>query len=210
MIICPPMENVKIQILPERLREQKEKLGFKHDQEMAKFLGISRGYYSQLASGKGEKTGIKKIVDFARRLEVSVGYLTGVQFLIEVINQVCAGEPFHCKDVGQAIEFLDASAIVGFPKQLIKKCYGLRVKDDSMIPTYKKGDIVIVAKDSYREIHHGDKVIYEDRRGDCWIRYVLFTKDSLMIKSLEYNPETMILPLQDLKKLSKIITAQAF
>jgi transcriptional regulator with XRE-family HTH domain len=75
-------------MLARRLEEMRLKLGLSKT-EMAKKLGISISYLSEII--KGKKTGIRKFVDFAERLGVSVDVLTGEQILVPLLVEMTAG-----------------------------------------------------------------------------------------------------------------------
>jgi len=128
---------------------------------MAEKLGISVPYYSEIVTGK--KTGMRKIVEFAKRLGVSVEWLTGDQFLIPLVSEVTASSPFQFRENGY-LELL-AITLPGITKQTVMNFYALRVRGDSMIPSHKDRDILIVDRNSRGEIRHGDTVILHKEEG---------------------------------------------
>ncbi len=148
-------------MLAKRLEELRLRWGLKK-KDMARKLGISIPYLSEIVTGK--KTGMRKIVDFAERLGVSVEWLTGDQVLAPVVGEVSAGGPFQLRE-NSYLEFFDITNLPGITKQTGLRCYALRVRGNSLIPFHKDGDILIVEKQSREKIRHGDMVICHREEG---------------------------------------------
>jgi SOS-response transcriptional repressor LexA len=129
--------------------------------EMAEKLGISIPYYSEIITGK--KTGMRKIVEFAKRLGVSVEWLTGDQSLIPLVSEVTASSPFQFRENGYLELFAITLPVI--TKQTVMNFYALRVRGDSMIPSHKDRDILIVERNSHGKIKHGDTVILHKEEG---------------------------------------------
>ena len=79
--------------------------------EMAQKLGISIPYLSEILTGK--KTGRRKVVDFAERLDVSIEWLTGEQILIPLVAELTAGGPFQLREQDY-LEFFDITHLPGW------------------------------------------------------------------------------------------------
>jgi SOS-response transcriptional repressor LexA len=105
----------------------------------------------------GKKTGMRKVVEFAKRLGVSVEWLTGDQFLIPLVSEVTASSPFQFRENGYLELFAITLPVI--TKQTVMNFYALRVQGDSMIPSHKDRDILIVERNSRGKIKHGDTVI---------------------------------------------------
>jgi len=129
--------------------------------EMAQRLGISFAYFSEII--KGKKKGMRKIEFFAERLGVSIDRLVGDQFLIPLVAEVTARAPFQFHAGGYLELF--AINIPGITKQTLVNFYALRVRGDSMIPSHKDGDILIVDRNSRGKIRHGDTVVCHNKKG---------------------------------------------
>jgi SOS-response transcriptional repressor LexA len=130
--------------------------------EMAQKLGISIPYLSEIITGK--KAGMRKIVDFAERLDVSIEWLLGDQFLVPLVAEVTAGGPFQFRE-NEYFELLDISHLPTITKQTARQCYALRVRGDSLIPFYKDGDILIVKNNSQENFRHGHLVVCHQENG---------------------------------------------
>jgi SOS-response transcriptional repressor LexA len=154
-------------MLARRLEEVRLRWGLKK-REMAQKLGISASYLIEIL--KGKKTGMRKIVDFAESLGVSVEWLTGDQILIPLVAEVEAGGPFQFRE-NRYLELLDITHLPGITKQTAMQCYALRVQGDSMLPFHKNGDILIVGKNSHRKIKHGDMVVCHKEEGS-YVRFL--------------------------------------
>ncbi len=148
-------------MLARRLEELRLQWGLTK-KEMAQRLGISIPYLSEILTGR--KTGMRKIVDFAERLSVSVEWLTGEQILIPLVAEVTAGGPFQFRE-NEFLELFDITHLPGITKETARHCYALRVRGDAMLPFHKDGDILIVEKNSREKIRHGDMVVCHKEDG---------------------------------------------
>ncbi len=90
-------------MLRRRLEEKRVQFGLTQ-KELARKLGISAPYLNEIMAGR--KSGRRKILDFARRLDVSVEHLTGNQLLIPVVAELTATALFRY-DENQPLAFID-------------------------------------------------------------------------------------------------------
>jgi SOS-response transcriptional repressor LexA len=176
-------ENLEVPLnLRKRLEEMRHQMGMTQKQ-MALKLGISAPYLNEIITGK--KSGHRKIIDFARRLDISVEHLTGERLLIPLVAELTATEPIRCDDEG-CLDFIDISHLPGIARETARNCYALRVCGNSMIPFQKDGDLLIVEKNSHEKIRSGDKVIFHHRRLSS-IRYVESMDELLILRPLNLN-----------------------
>jgi SOS-response transcriptional repressor LexA len=156
--------------------------------ELARKLGISAPYLNEIMTGK--KSGRRKIIDFARRLGVSVENLTEDQLLIPVVAELTATEGFRDNE-DQCLDFIDISYLPGITKETARKCYGLRVRGDSMVPFQKHGDLLIAERQSSERVKPGDKVVFHHHELS-YLRYVELMGDTLVLRPLNFNlpPQT--------------------
>lgn len=187
-------------MLARRLEELRLRWGLTK-KEMAQRLGISFPYLSEIITGK--KMGMRKIVDFAERLDVSIEWLTGEQILIPLVAEVTAGGPFQLQE-NDYLEFFDITHLPGITKQTARQCYALRIRGDSMIPFHKDGDILIVRKNSKENLRHGDMVVC--RRDDgCYIRSLDLTHNIPKLRPLDLARYQESEQLATLTKVDKIV-----
>ncbi|MDD2902001.1 MAG: XRE family transcriptional regulator [Syntrophales bacterium] len=187
-------------MLARRLEELRLRWGLTK-KEMAQRLGISIPYLSEILTGK--KTGMRKIVDFAERLDVSIEWLTGEQILIPLVAEVTAGGPFQLQE-NDYLEFFDITHLPGITKQTAMHCYALRVRGDSLIPFHKDGDILIVKKNSKENLRHGDMVVCHQDEG-CYLKSLDLTNNTPKLRPLDLTryQESEHAPI--LAKLDKIV-----
>lgn len=155
--------------------------------EMAQKLGISLPYLSEII--KGKKTGMRKVVDFAERLQVSVEWLTGDQILIPIVAEVAAGGLFQMREKAHH-ELIDITHLPGINKQTAIHCYALRVRGDALIPFQKDGDVLIIARNNQDKLRHGDMVVCHTAGGSC-------------VRSLDLKGDIPVLRVLDLADYSK-------
>lgn len=143
-------------LVGEKLKEYKEK----HDMSsvaLAKQLGISEAYLSQVLSGK--RLGMRKVVDFAQKLGVTVDYLTGRQVFLDIRGVLKAGGVVDFQRPSD--KKLEITNLPELSLSKVKSMYALRVEGD-LLPFAKKGDILII-QEKFDGIGYGDKFIsWED------------------------------------------------
>lgn len=156
--------------------------------ELARKLGISAPYLNEIMTGK--KSGRRKIIDFAKRLGVSVENLTEDQLLIPVVAELTATEGFRANE-DQCLDFIDITYLPGINKETARKCYALRVRGDSMVPFQKHGDLLIAERASFERVKPGDKVVFHHRQLS-YLRYVELMGETLVLRPLNFNlpPQT--------------------
>lgn len=169
--------------------------------ELALKLGISAPYLNEIITGK--KSGQRKIIDFAKSLDVSVEHLTGDRLLIPLVAELTATEPFRGNEDG-CQDFLDISHLPGITREKARKCYALRVRGNSMIPFQKDGDLLIAEKNSHHKIRSGDKVIvHHDQLS--FIRYLESMGELLILRPLNPSLPTEAANKANLLNLDKVV-----
>lgn len=172
--------------------------------EMAQKLGISLPYLSEIITGK--KTGMRKVVDFAERLQVSVEWLTGDQILIPIVAEVAAGGRFQMGEKTHH-ELIDITHLPGINKQTAMHCYALRIRGDSLIPFQKDGDVLIVARDNQDKLRHGDMVVHHTKAGS-YVRSLDLKNNTPGLRVLdlaEYSIKEEVAGLSELDKVVFVI-----
>ena len=187
-------------MLARRLEELRLRWGLTK-KEMAQRLGISIPYLSEIFTGK--KSGVRKIVDFAERLGVSVEWLTGEQTLIPLVAEVTAGSPFQFRE-NKYLELFDLTHLPGITKQTAGHCYALRVRGDSLIPFHKDGDVLIVERNSRGKIRHGDLVVCHQEEGS-YLRSLDLTNNIPKLRPLDLTRYLETEQMTDLTRLDKIV-----
>jgi len=187
-------------MLAKRLEELRLQWGITK-KEMAQRLGISLPYLSEIITGK--RAGMRKIVDFAERLGVSVEGLTREQIIIPLVAEVTAGAPFQFWE-NEYLELLDITHLPGISKQTALHCYALRVRGDSMLPFHKDGDILIVKRDSRERIRHGDMVVCDKEEGS-FVRSLDLSDNVPKLRPLELSRYMETEQVTSLSQLDKIV-----
>lgn len=194
-------QNLEVHLtLRKRLEEARVQLGMTQ-KDLAHKLGISAPYLNEIMSGR--KSGARKIIEFARRLEVPVEHLTGDHLLIPLVAEVTASGPFR-RDEKRRLGVIDLGSLPGISKETAKNCYALRVRGNSMRPFQKHGDLLIVEKHSCERIRPGDKVILKQRRLS-YIRYVELMGETLILRPLSLGLPLQTEPKAILANLEKVV-----
>ena len=187
-------------ILRRRLEETQAQYGLTQ-KELALKLGISAPYLNEIMAGR--KSGRRKIIDFARRLDVSVEHLTGERLLIPLMAEITATEPFR-DDKKDFLNLNDIVHLPGINQKTVKNYFALRVRDDSMLPFQKHGDLLIVEKKSWERIRPGDKVILHQRKLS-YIRYVELIGETIILRPLSLSLPLQTEPKSSLASLDKVV-----
>lgn len=202
--VLPRSEEIYLTPALERIMEER---GIKTWRALAKVLGITESYLSEIRRGK--KLGRRKILDFAERLGVSVAYLTGKRILIPMLSLVSAREKFALISE-DAVELVDISSLAGMDKDHAKLYYALRVKDDSFLPYAKENDVLVVRRESGDMVKSGDKVVHkQDGALNCSVKFVEFSGDHVIVKPL-VGGSAEVLPMADICRMDKVMYAVAF
>jgi SOS-response transcriptional repressor LexA len=186
--------------LRRRLEEAQAQMGL-NQKELAQKLGISAPYLNEIMAGR--KSGRRKIIDFAKRLNVSVEQLTGDQLSIPLVAEVTASGPFRCQE-DYYLDLIDIGRLPGISKESAGDCYGLRVRGNSMMPFQKHGDLLIVEKNSWKRIRPGDKVVLNQRKL-CYLRYMELMGETLILRPLSFSLPLQPEPKTTLANLDKVI-----
>jgi phage repressor protein C with HTH and peptisase S24 domain len=89
-------------------------------------------------------------------------------------------------DGGFAIDVGPGSDQVEFPATIGEQGFALRVRGDSMLPLYRNGDIIIVARDA--PCRKGDRVVVKTRTGEVMAK-VLQKKTARAVDLASLNPD---------------------
>lgn len=193
--------NIDVHLtLRRRLEEAQVRMGLTQ-KELARKLGISAPYLNEIMAGR--KSGTRKIIDFAKRLDVSVEHLTGEQLLIPLMAEVTATAPFRC-DEKRCLDFIDIGRLPGISKETARNCYALRVRGNSMMPFQKHGDLLIVEQNSWERIRPGDKVILKQRKLN-YVRYIEVMSGTLILRPLSLGHPPQTEPKATLANLDKVV-----
>ncbi|RJR40649.1 MAG: S24 family peptidase [Deltaproteobacteria bacterium] len=114
-----------------------------------------------------------------------------------------AGSPFHFRE-NECLELFDITHLPGITKETARRCYALRVQGDSMIPFHKDEDILIVEKDSRKNIRHGDTVVCHHLEGSC-VRCFDLTNSIPKLRPLKLDRYHEAEPVFELTKIDKVV-----
>jgi len=132
---------------------------------------------------------LKNLEKVAAALGVTAGSLVGEPSDIPVIREISAQEPFPCpREPKEEVVMERVSAPLPEDGNLasLAQMYGLKVKDNSYSPVYKKGDILVARKGTSPEMQTGDIVIYCCPKGKGNIGKISLHDQLILFKPL--NP----------------------
>jgi SOS-response transcriptional repressor LexA len=129
--------------------------------------------------------------------------LNGGHLLIPLVAEVMAGSPFHFRE-SEYLELFEITHLPGITKETAMHCYALRVRGDSMIPFHKDEDILIVEKNSRKNIRHGDTVVCHYVEGS-YVRSFDLTNSIPQLRPLELDHYHEAEPVSDFIKIDKVV-----
>jgi SOS-response transcriptional repressor LexA len=180
--------------LRNRLWDEMRRRGFESQNAFAVFLGITPQFLGQILSG--QRKGSRKLIHFAKRLKVPIGYLIGLeqlpdllknQVLIPLVSGRIAANPAG-EIPGDAVEqqlFLPLEQMGG-RKNLVAVRLGPEA--DSMEPSLHRGDLIIIDRED-REI--SPRGLYAVRLPDlesCAVKKLQALPDGKHVLLISDNP----------------------
>lgn len=129
--------------------------------------------------------------------------LNAEPILIPLVAEVMAGSPFHFRE-NECLELFDISHLPGITNETATHCYALRVRGDSMIPFHKDEDILIVQKNSRKNIRHGDTVVCHYVEGS-YVRSFDLKNSNPKLRPLDLDHYHEAEPVSDLTKIDKVV-----
>src|SRR3954447_6404493 len=95
---------------------------------------------------------------------------------------------------------------VGLPSVNDEHAYALEISGDSMKPTYRDGDIIVVSPGA--QIRKGDRVVVKTRDGEVMVKELKRrTTKTLELQSLNPNHVDRVLPASDVEWIARIVWA---
>ena len=119
---------------------------------------------------------------------------------LPLIGDIDAGALVDAQSPGPRVD------VVPFPDKDNHKVFALRIHDDSMLPAYRGGDIVIVAPEV--EIRGGDRVVARTKNGETLAsRFVRKTPEQTVLHPLGGEPIDRTLDNSEITWIARIIWA---
>jgi len=151
----------------------------------------------------GEKIRMRKFLDLAECLGISVGRLAGEQIIIPLVAEVTAEASFRFRE-NEYVELFDIAHLPGITQHTAAHCYALRVLGDSMLPFHKDGDILVVEKDSQKKFRHGDTVVFHKSEGS-FIKFLELKGDSAKLRPLDLRRYQETEEVSSFAQMDKVI-----
>lgn len=176
------MEN---NVMGKRIKELRLKKGVTQE-ELGKVIGVQKAAILKYESGLVENMKRSSIKKLAEYFNVKPSYLMGLDNnIINVYSSVHAGI------LSEMIEnIVDTEEISEKMANSGKTYFGLKVRGDSMSPTYMEGDTLIVEKTSTCE--SGQDCIVAINGDEAFLKRVFINENGITIQSLnaKYQPHT--------------------
>lgn len=175
------MEN----IMGKRIRELRLKKGITQE-ELGKIIGVQKSAILKYESGMVENMKRSSIKTLAEFFGVKPSYLMGLDNnIINVYSSVHAGI------LSEMIEnIVDTEEIDEKMANSGKTYFGIKVKGDSMSPTYMEGDTLIVEKTSTCE--YGQDCIVAINGNEAFLKRVYINPQGITLQALNPNYEPLI------------------
>jgi len=95
---------------------------------------------------------------------------------------------------------------IAFPAVSDEHAYALEVSGDSMLPAYRRGDVIVVSPAA--PVRRGDRVVVKTRKGEVMVKE-LKRKSAKSIELQSFNPAhaTRTVPLKDVLWMARIVWA---
>lgn len=180
----------KIKLLREELNISQE--------ELANKLGLSKGIIS-LYENEKRKPSFDILNKLSKIFNCSIDYIIGnwneaEPTLINVYSSVHAGI------LSEMIEnIVDTEEISEKMARSDKTYFGLKVKGDSMFPTYQEGDTLIVEKNTSCE--SGNDCIVAINGNEAFLKRVYINSTGITLQALNPKYEPLTYTNEDIKKL---------
>ena len=95
---------------------------------------------------------------------------------------------------------------IAFPAVSDEHAYALEISGDSMLPAYRRGDVIIVSPAA--PIRRGDRVVVKTRDGEVMVKELARkTARSVELQSLNAAHADRTLPLRDVLWMARIVWA---
>jgi phage repressor protein C with HTH and peptisase S24 domain len=95
---------------------------------------------------------------------------------------------------------------IGFPSVSDEHAYALEISGDSMLPAYRRGDVIIVSPSA--PIRRGDRVVVKTANGEVMVKELKRkTARSVELQSLNAEHPDRSLPLADVLWMARIVWA---
>src|SRR3954466_12657697 len=95
---------------------------------------------------------------------------------------------------------------VGLPSVNDEHAYALEISGDSMRPTYRDGDVIVVSPGA--QIRKGDRVVVKTKEGEVMVKELKRrTSRTLELQSLNPNHVDRVLPASDVEWIARIVWA---
>lgn len=177
-----------------RIKELRLKKGVTQE-ELGKIIGVQKSAILKYESGLVEnmkRSSIKALADY---FGVRPSYLMGLDdTLINVYSSVHAGI------LSEMIEnIVDTEEISEKMARSDKTYFGLKVKGDSMFPTYQEGDTLIVEKNTSCE--SGNDCIVAINGNEAFLKRVYINSTGITLQALNPKYEPLTYTNDEVKKL---------
>ena len=95
---------------------------------------------------------------------------------------------------------------IGFPSVSDEHAYALEISGDSMLPAYRRGDVIVVSPSA--PIRRGDRVVVKTRGGEVMVKELRRkTAKSVELQSLNAEHPDRSLPLAEVLWMARIVWA---
>jgi phage repressor protein C with HTH and peptisase S24 domain len=95
---------------------------------------------------------------------------------------------------------------IAFPGVTDERAYALEISGDSMLPTYRDGDVIIVSPAA--PVRRGDRVVVKTRSGEIMVKELKRqTAKQIELKSLSADHPERTLALEDVVWLARVVWA---
>jgi phage repressor protein C with HTH and peptisase S24 domain len=95
---------------------------------------------------------------------------------------------------------------IAFPAVADEHAYALEISGDSMLPAYRRGDVIVVSPSA--PVRRGDRVVVKTRGGEVMVKE-LKRKSAKSIELQSFNPAhpNRTIPLKDVRWMARIVWA---
>ncbi len=208
--------QIPLEKLGQLLADAREKADISQA-SLAETLGISEVWLSMIENGRG-KPSLKLLRRLCEKLGAS-GILRAALYgndgaslvreagdpsMIAIIGHVSAG-PSRIAwtdeglPVGGGDEYVAGNADLRDPH-----AFALRVRGDSMVPSLRDGDVVIISPRLAR-VRTGDEALVQMRDGKAYLKAVYPKGDVLILQSVNPAYEPIVVPRSEIRKMMRVV-----
>ncbi|HVY00268.1 MAG TPA: helix-turn-helix transcriptional regulator [Pseudorhodoplanes sp.] len=95
---------------------------------------------------------------------------------------------------------------IAFPAVNDENAYALEISGDSMLPAYRKGDVIIVSPAA--PVRRGDRVVVKTKKGEVMVKQLTRkTSKTIELQSLNASHPDRTLPMSDVLWIARIVWA---